>query len=122
GGQYARVLVYDHATLGMSPLQNAFDLALATRGLAGPIDVISHGRGGLVVRWWLAGFQPPIGDGRVVYVGSPLAGTSFAAPVRFKEAIEMLTNVGSAFRLTPTLVTTAGSLLSVATGLMKVVT
>lgn len=122
GGQYTRVLAYDHATLGMSPLQNAFDLALATQGLAGPIDVISHGRGGLVCRWWLAGFQPAIGDGRVVFAGAPLAGTSFAAPIRLKEAMEMLTNVGSAFRSAPTLVSVGGSLLSVATGLMKVVT
>lgn len=122
GGQYARVLVYDHATLALSPLQNAYDLALATQGLSGPIDVIGHGRGGLVCRWWMSGFTPPIGDGRVVYVGAPLAGTSFAAPIRLREAMEMLANVGRAFRATPTLAATSDSLLTVSTGLIKVVT
>jgi hypothetical protein len=120
--RYAQVLAFDHPTLGASPVMNAFDLARATQGLAGPIDVICHSRGGLVTRWWLTGFRPDFGDARVVFVGSPLAGTSLAAPPRLKEALEFVANIGQAFLGAASLASVAVPFLSVATGLMKVVT
>ncbi len=122
GGRYARVLTFDHATLGVSPVMNAFDLAHATRELTGPIDVIAHSRGGLVARWWMTGFRPDFGDGRTVFVGAPLAGTSLAAAPRLKESMELLANMGNAFLGVSTLAPVALPFLSVATGLMKVLT
>lgn len=121
GGRYAQVLAFDHATLGVSPVMNAFDLARATQGLTGPIDVICHSRGGLVARWWQTGFRPDFGDARTVFVGSPLAGTSLAAPPRLKESLEFVANIANVFSGVTSLASVAVPFLSVATGLMKVV-
>jgi len=121
GGAYAQVLTFDHATVGVSPVMNAFDLARATQEIPGPIDVICHSRGGLVTRWWLTGFRPDFGDARVVFVGAPLAGTSLAAAPRLKESLEFVSNIANVFVGASTLASVAVPLLSVATGLMKVV-
>ncbi len=119
--RYAQVLAFEHATVGVSPVMNAFDLARATQGISGPIDVICHSRGGLVARWWQTGFRPDFGDARTVFVGSPLAGTSLAAPPRLKESLEFLANIANVFTGVASVTSVAVPFLSVATGLMKVV-
>ena len=121
GGRYAQVLAFDHATVGVSPVMNAFDLARATQAIDGPIDVICHSRGGLVTRWWLTGFRPAFGDARTVFVGAPLAGTSLAAPPSLKQALEFLANIAKVFGGVTSIASMAVPFLSVATGLMKVV-
>ncbi len=120
-GRYAQVLAFDHATVGVSPVMNAFDLARATHGITGPVDVVCHSRGGLVARWWQTGFRQDFGDARTVYVGSPLAGTSLAAPPRLKASLEMLANIANVFTGVASMTSVAVPFLSVATGLMKVV-
>ncbi len=92
--KYDRVLTFDHPTVGVSPVLNAFELAALLREAPESVDVICHSRGGLVTRWWLEGFADPRTKLRAVLVASPIAGTSLAAPARLKNAINFLTNVG----------------------------
>jgi hypothetical protein len=106
---YDAVLAFDHPTLSVSPVLNAFDLASALAFHSGDIDVIAHSRGGLVVRWWLEAFRDaPKGRHRAVLVGSPLGGTSLASPARLRAAMSLLTNYGNALKL-------AGQALSIFT-------
>lgn len=92
-----QVLVFDHPTLSVSPFLNALDLSRALAGSTGEIDVIAHSRGGLVVRWWLEifGATLPGAKVRAVLVGSPLKGTSLAAPNRLQPLLSVLSNIGS---------------------------
>lgn len=97
GKNYDFVLSFDHATLGVSPALNAFDLASRfASGMPAAIDLIAHSRGGLVVRWLCEGFRHPDVKYRAVLVGAPLAGTSIASPARAKAVMDMLSNVGDA--------------------------
>jgi hypothetical protein len=92
-----QVLVFDHPTLSVSPFLNALDLARAMQGSTGSVDVIAHSRGGVLVRWWLE----VLGDGlagakvRAILAGSPLKGTSLAAPNRVQPFLSVLSNIGS---------------------------
>jgi hypothetical protein len=122
GGTYAEVLLFDHPTLAVSPLLNAFDLERALAGCPATFDVVAHSRGGLVARAWAEAFRDGgHGVGRLALVGSPLAGTSLAAPPRLRDALEFLSNVGAALR---TLFAVGGlnPFLAVGAGLMQVVT
>jgi hypothetical protein len=97
--QYAEILTFDHPTLAVSPMLNAYDLERAVGACPATFDVIAHSRGGLVARAWADGFRGGRrGFERLVLVGSPLAGTSLAAPPRMREAMKFLTNVGGALR------------------------
>ncbi len=97
GKSYDFVLAFDHATLSVSPALNAFDLASRfANGLPASIDIVSHSRGGLVVRWLCEGFRHPDIRYRALLVGSPLAGTSLASPARAKAVMDLLANVGDA--------------------------
>lgn len=100
GGAYAAVLAFDHPTLSMAPWLNALDLRKELTPLtdAGQmeLDVVSHSRGGLVVAWALR-LAPFPAVKRVVFVGSPLAGTILAAPDRLAIALDLLANVANAF-------------------------
>ncbi|MBB3197292.1 esterase/lipase family protein [Roseateles terrae] len=94
---YDAVLAFDHATLSVAPWLNAIDLIedlkpLADKGVT--LDVVCHSRGGLVVAWALRLAALPVS--RVVFVGSPLVGTSLAAPDRLSAALDMLANVADA--------------------------
>ena len=59
-----------------------------------------HSRGGLVVRWWLEAFGSSLrlatgAQVRVVLAGSPLHGTSLAAPDKIQHAMSLVSNVGT---------------------------
>jgi pimeloyl-ACP methyl ester carboxylesterase len=116
--KYDAVLTFDHPSLAMSPWINALDLARATAGCAGPIDVVCHSRGGLAVAWWLYQARPPVE--RVVFVGSPLEGTSLAAPANLKRALDLLGNLSRALGTVGNAAATAVPMLAFAGGLMKV--
>jgi len=115
---YDAVLTFDHPTLSMSPWLNALDLSRALDGADGPIDVICHSRGGLVTAWWLFHARPPVK--RVVFVGSPLEGTSLAAPARLKAALDLLGNLARAVGTMSSSAATAVPLLAATGGLMKI--
>ena len=91
--RYDFVLTFDHATVGVSPALNAFDLAALLKAAPAAIDVVAHSRGGLVTRWWFEGFADPATRLRAVLVGSPLGGTSLAAPARVRSALNLISNV-----------------------------
>jgi len=94
---HTQVLAYEHATLSVSPILNALELKRAFAGSRAKVDVVCHSRGGLVVRWWLEVLDSDrLRDARVVFVGSPLQGTSLAAPNRLRHALDMLTNAAFA--------------------------
>jgi pimeloyl-ACP methyl ester carboxylesterase len=91
---YSAVLAFDHATLSVSPWINAVDLVQELAPLKARLDVVCHSRGGLVVSWALK--IAPLNVDQVIFVGSPLAGTSLASPHRLREALDMLANVADA--------------------------
>lgn len=118
---YDEILTFDHPTLAVSPVLNAWDLEQALGGCAATFDVVAHSRGGLVARAWAAMFRGGTrGVGRLVFVGAPLDGTSLAAPPRLRESLEYVANLGGALRA----VFAAGAVnpfLAVGAGLMQVI-
>jgi len=93
-GKYDHILTFDHATVGVSPAINAFDLAALLRPAPASVDIVCHSRGGLVTRWFLEGFADPAMKRRAVMVGATLGGTSLAAPYRLRSTINYLANIG----------------------------
>jgi len=122
--KYDRVLFFEQPTLSVSPVINALELARAFTGASGTIDVIAHSRGGLVVRWWLEAFGgslSPSAQMRVVLAGSPLHGTSLAAPDKIQHAMSLLANVGTFAEKTIGLVGLTNPFLWVAGKLIEVI-
>lgn len=122
---YERVVFFDHPTLAVSPILNALELARLVGASTAPVDVIAHSRGGLVVRWWLEAFGAGLKLGpkspvRVVFAGSPLYGTSLAAPDKIKNAMDLLSNIGTLAQVTLNLVGAANPFLWVAGKLIEV--
>lgn len=119
--QYRQVLAFDHATLALSPVLNAMDLASIFQDSKADVDVICHSRGGLVTRWWLETYHNhDHGSYRAVMVGSPLAGTSLAAAPRLRAAVNLLTNVARVLEKGAGLASTAFPFFTVITGLLRV--
>jgi pimeloyl-ACP methyl ester carboxylesterase len=128
GGEkpYDNVVFFEHATLAVSPVINALELGRFFANASGQIDVIAHSRGGLVVRWWLEAFGKslsvvPATPVRAVLAGSPLNGTSLAAPDKVKDALNLLSNIGSFMEATLNLVGPANPFIWVAGKLVQVV-
>ncbi len=124
--RYDRIVFFDHPTLAVSPLINALELGRALAGSTGEIDVIAHSRGGLVVRWWLEAFGHSLGVGpatkvRVVLAGSPLYGTSLAAPDKLKNAMSLISNIGTFAEQTLGLLGAANPFLWVAGKLVEII-
>ena len=94
GQPYSALLAFDHATLSVPPWLNAVDLIDSLAPLKARVDAVCHSRGGLVLCWALK-VSPLLVD-RVVFVGSPLIGTSLAAPDRLRGALDLLANVADA--------------------------
>jgi pimeloyl-ACP methyl ester carboxylesterase len=119
---YDQVLAFDHATMALSPVLNAMDLARIFVDCKADIDVICHSRGGLVTRWWLERYDSRArGSSRAVLVGSPLAGTSLAAAPRLRAAVNLLTNVARVLEKAGGLASTAFPIFTVITGLLRVI-
>lgn len=125
--KYDRVLSFNHPTLSVSPMVNAFRLAAELRdaGVPKSIDIICHSRGGVVTRWWLEGFASQDSDYRVVFLGAPLGGTSLASPTHLKSGMNLISNYaqvtgkGLAMTANPILMA-AGSVFSVIGSIAKV--
>jgi hypothetical protein len=119
--KYDQVLAYEHATLSVSPILNALELARAFAGSRATIDVVCHSRGGLVVRWWLEVLDSSHRDSaRVVFIGSPLYGSSLAAPNRLRGALDMLTNAAFAISTTGGIATVAIPWIGAIGGILRV--
>ncbi len=106
-----RVLAFDHWTLSKSPLDNAADMAKALYDLdphlldAGRLDLIVHSRGGLVARSFVElTFETaqertfPVNQRcaavrRVIFMGTPNAGTQLANPVNAGRLADFLVNL-----------------------------
>jgi hypothetical protein len=125
GKKYDRVVFFEHATLAVSPVLNALELGRAFAGSSGQIDVIAHSRGGLIVRWWLEAFGSSLNRDaepvRVVFAGSPLHGTSLAAPDKLQHSMSLISNIGSFAETTLQLVGAANPFLWVAGKLVEVI-
>ena len=124
--KYDRILFFDHPTLSVSPVINALELGRALAGSSGQIDVIAHSRGGLVVRWWLEAFGASLklasnSQVRAVLAGSPLHGTSLAAPDKIQNALSLISNIGTFADKTLTFVGVSNPLLWVAGKLVEVI-
>ena len=93
---YRAVLGFDHWTLSLTPEENAtflwglLDPALRT---GHRLDIITHSRGGLVAR----AFVELLGHGeavrRVIFVGTPNAGTNLANPKNWGTVADVLINL-----------------------------
>ena len=92
------VFAFDHPTLAVSPWINALDLEGALANVTGDIDVICHSRGGLVVAWWLRNAKRNVKN--VVFVASPLQGTSLASPAHLRSALDYFANIATAVKIT----------------------
>lgn len=91
--KYDAILAYGHPTLSESPMINALALSEEFNSSTAAVDVITHSRGGVVGRWWAELFdERRERTRRMVYVGSPLAGTSLASPARLKAAADLFVN------------------------------
>ena len=98
-----RVLAFDHCTLSQDPERNArWLLDRIPDDLELELDVICHSRGGLVARVLageLVGLRPErLRVRRVVFVGTPNAGTALADP---DHLIDLLDRVTSILNLAP---------------------
>jgi hypothetical protein len=91
------IYAFNHRTLSVSPMMNAFDLWQTFKDVEGDLDIVAHSRGGLVTRWFLEVMGPPkLKSVRVVLVGSPLGGTSLAAPRHLRNALSGVSSFASA--------------------------
>jgi len=121
--EYDQVVSFEHPTLSVSPILNALDLARLFAASKAEVDVVCHSRGGLVVRWWLEALNAAgTVTKHVVFVGSPLQGTSLASPLRLRTALNLMTNVIVGMQTAGQLASLAVPLFGVIAGLMKLVT
>lgn len=117
--RYKRVLVFDHPTLSVSPWINALDLERALVNVRGEIDVVCHSRGGLLVAWWLRNGLRKVNN--VIFVGSPLQGTSLASPASLRLALDYFANVATATKVTAAITSTFLPIMLVVQGLAAIV-
>lgn len=92
---YSAVLAFDHPTLSVAPWLNALALRDALSACKAELDFVGHSRGGLVIAWLLR-LAPALAVRQALFVGSPLAGTSLAAPDRLRQALDTLASIADA--------------------------
>ena len=102
-----RIFAFNHFSISRTPEQNARMLLSALPEQSTTFDVVTHGRGGLVLRNLVEGSKN-FGDlsrrfklGRAVLVASPNEGTPLATPKRWDETIGWLANLLELFPDTP---------------------
>jgi hypothetical protein len=92
-----RVFGFDHPTLSVSPTENARRLAELTQGANLEVDILAHGRGGLVARVLSEHSRATgltgIAVRRLVMVGTPNAGTRLADFEHLGDLVDNVTNV-----------------------------
>jgi hypothetical protein len=95
-----RIYGFDHFTISKSPADNVRDLLAPLNGNRLTWDVITHSRGGLVLRQ-LAAQAPNMSIGRVVLVASPNQGTPLATPGRWDQTLGWFANLMELFPENP---------------------
>lgn len=118
GATYKAILAFDHPTLSVSPWINALDLETELAGVTGPIDVVCHSRGGLVVGWWLRNAKRKVEN--VVFVGAPLEGTSLASPANLRASLQGLANIFKGLEAASSAASTVFPFASIIAGLSKI--
>jgi pimeloyl-ACP methyl ester carboxylesterase len=79
----------------VAPWLNALALRDALDGCAAELVFVGHSRGGLVIAWLLR-LAPGLRARQALFVGSPLGGTSLAAPDRLRQALDTLASFADA--------------------------
>ena len=122
---YDQILSFDHYTLSRSPVLNALDLARIMSSSNADVDIVCHSRGGLIARWFMEVFdRVPRKRRRVIFVGSPLRGTSLAAPDRVRAGIDLFASIGQTIGTGLSLIPfaeVAGCLMQIAFSVGKIV-
>jgi hypothetical protein len=101
---YDMVLGFDHPTLSEDPLENAAGLlhSLQQLNLKFPphLDVITHSRGGLVIRSFVEQLLPmdeyQVHVDRIIFVAATNGGTLLAEPDNWHTMIDLYTNIAVA--------------------------
>ncbi|MEO8054587.1 MAG: CHAT domain-containing protein [Acidobacteriota bacterium] len=88
-----RVYAFNHLTVGRAPGDNVKDLRGLVAGAR--VDVVTHSRGGLVLRALAAGRSAPWID-RAFLAASPSEGTPLASPARWDEMAAWIANLAEA--------------------------
>jgi len=99
-----RVFGFDHATVSRSPEENARDLLAALPEGGALCDVVTHSRGGVVLRTALETGLPGAGrlvPGRVVLTAAPNLGSPLADPGAWEEHVGWLANLLELFPAGP---------------------
>lgn len=112
------VVAFDHPTLSVGSWINALDLEAQLINVSGEFDVVCHSRGGLVVAWWLRLAKRKVRN--VLFVGSPLDGTSLASPDSIRHALDYLANAAKVISTVATASSTVLPFMMVVSGLAKV--
>ncbi len=106
--QYGAVVGYSHHTLSKSPLQNAQSLWRDLRKQLGAraddrnrMDILAHGRGGLVAKALIENRR--VGDGdptssvrHIIFAGTPHVGSHLLKPEAWGQAADVLINMAHA--------------------------
>lgn len=111
-----RIYALQHFSVSRTPLENAQALLKALPDRRTTFDVITHSRGGLVLRS-LSELQERLGDeaqrfelGTAVLVAAPNQGTPLATPARWEKTMGVLANVLEVFPDNP--LTTAAEFIA----------
>lgn len=94
-----KIYGFDHLSLSLSPEDNARELLNALPGDGRTFDVITHSRGGLVLRSLLelpdlgAALRDRFQLNRAVMVAAPNQGTPLVTPARWRETVGWLANL-----------------------------
>ena len=102
-----RIFAFDHFTVSRTPEENARTLLAALPKGPCLFDVVTHSRGGLVLRTLVedaAALGPNAARfqlGRAVLVASPNDGTPLASPNRFQDLLNWLSNLMDLFPENP---------------------
>jgi hypothetical protein len=94
--QYRAVLGFDHWTLSLTPEENAellWDSLDPALRAGHRLDIITHSRGGLVARAFVELLDHGEAVRRVIFVGTPNAGTNLANPRYWGAAADVLINL-----------------------------
>ena len=112
----SRIFAFDHFTVSRTPEENARTLLAALPKSPCLFDVVTHSRGGLVLRTLVedaAALGPNASRfhlGRAILVASPNDGTPLASPNRFQDLLNWLSNLMDLFPENP--FTTAAEFLT----------